>query len=159
MNPINCKYNYIVIERSFTIKSWNMILGFKCCIDHPSTSTLMCNDRVSFPWEIWKIPVKPVLKVSIILAKRMCNIRSLTLPYDQFIFTYSNITYWFLCSAYEYDKWEHILISSVLIYFWGIVFSNIANNSFEEIFLSCLNILWTIMFSYLCITFFIAKQT
>ena len=131
------------------------MLGCKCRVDHPSTSTLLRNDRVSFPWEIWKIPVKPLLKISIILAERMCNIRNLIFPYDQFTFTYSNITYLFLCSA----KWEHILISSVLIYFWGIVFSNIANNSFEEIFLSCLNILWTIMFSYLCITFFIAKQT
>ena len=133
------------------------MLGFECCVDHPSTSTSMRNDRVRFPWEIWKIPVKPLLKISIILAERMCNIRNLIFPCDEFIFTYSNITYLFLCSAY--DKWEHILISSVLIYFWGIVFSNIANNSFEEIFLSCLNILWTIMFSYLCITFFIAKQT
>ena len=96
-NPTNCKYNCIVIEMSVTIFSWNMILGFECCVDHPSTSTLMCNDRVSFPWEIWKIPVKPVLKISIILAKRMCNIRNLILPYDQYIFTYSIIAYSFLC--------------------------------------------------------------
>ena len=113
------------------------MLGCKCRVDHPSTSTLLRNDRVSFPWEIWKIPVKPLLKISIILAERMCNIRNLIFPCDQFIFTYSNITYLFLFHANDIDG----------IYFWGIVFFlNLTNTAFEEIFLFSFNILWTIMF-------------